>query len=358
MTGPDPRMALRSGFLPDRIVHLHPTLTCNLACSHCYSTSGPRQRGSLDLRELSRVLPLLAAEGYQLISLSGGEPLLYPHLGQLVGLATEAGFRVSMITNGVFPRRRYEALLGRLDAIAVSFDGMEETHNAIRGQARAFRVACDTLAWLAAEGQPVAAAISVTRNAIPELPDLVEHLVALGAGAVQVRPVAMAGRARSMESEQFMTEADRSRLYLVVLALAQELEGQAHVHCDLAPARGLWRQHGDYAALLGDCEREGAPAPVPLSSLVNPLIITETGRLKPIAYDFHPDYDLGELRSASLAEFDQIRFQRVDKLRQLVGSALAALADRSGVIDWFDHLARLSEAGVGPDTRAFAALPG
>jgi Fe-coproporphyrin III synthase len=40
----------RSGFLPDRIVHLHPTRLCNLACLHCYSTSAPSFTEALDAR--------------------------------------------------------------------------------------------------------------------------------------------------------------------------------------------------------------------------------------------------------------------------------------------------------------------
>ena len=38
----------RSGFLPDRILHLHPTRLCNLACRHCYSESDPQQQAALD----------------------------------------------------------------------------------------------------------------------------------------------------------------------------------------------------------------------------------------------------------------------------------------------------------------------
>ena len=66
---------LRSGFLPDRVIHLHPTRLCNLACLHCYSESNPRQKTALDPRDLSNALYMLRAEEYVVISLSGGEPL-------------------------------------------------------------------------------------------------------------------------------------------------------------------------------------------------------------------------------------------------------------------------------------------
>ena len=41
--------SMRSGFLPDRIIHLHPTRLCNLACLHCYSESDP-QHGRRSIR--------------------------------------------------------------------------------------------------------------------------------------------------------------------------------------------------------------------------------------------------------------------------------------------------------------------
>ena len=68
---------MRAGFLPDRIIHLHPTRLCNLACLHCYSESSPQLKTTLDPDLLIDALAVLRAEGYAAISLSGGEPLLY-----------------------------------------------------------------------------------------------------------------------------------------------------------------------------------------------------------------------------------------------------------------------------------------
>ena len=68
---------MRSGFLPDRIIHLHPTRLCNLACLHCYSESDPQQTAALDPAVVGDALEVLRAEGYAHVSLSGGEPLVY-----------------------------------------------------------------------------------------------------------------------------------------------------------------------------------------------------------------------------------------------------------------------------------------
>jgi pyruvate-formate lyase-activating enzyme len=335
---------MRSGFLPDRIVHLHPTRLCNLACLHCYSESDPGHPAALDPDSLCHALDVLRAEGYALLSVSGGEPLVYPALRRVAEHAHALGLRATMITNGLLATKRLDPLLDLFDGIAISFDGMAETHNRLRGRADAFDRACAAVSRLADRGRRVAAAISLTREAIPELPDLADHLVGLGARALQIRPVARAGRARTLDATAFQSESDHARLYLVVLALEQELPQDVRIHCDLAPAAGLWAQRDAYAGLLAGAGGS-SHADRPLADLVNPLVITETGVLKPIAYDFDRRYDVATLDPLDPVALHAYKAERLGPLQDLVGGALAELRDRPGLVDWFDHCARRSEGG-------------
>jgi MoaA/NifB/PqqE/SkfB family radical SAM enzyme len=339
---PPARPSGRSGFLPDRIIHLHPTRLCNLACLHCYSESGPSQRGALDPAEVVGALEVLRAEGYEAVSLSGGEPLVYRGIGEVVRGAKRLGFRVTMITNGLLVDGPNADVIPELDGMAISFDGLAGTHDVIRGRQGAFDRACAALRQLAEAGRPVAAAISVTPDAIPELPDLAHGLAELGARALQIRPVARAGRARSMSPSAFGSEADRARLFLVAAALRQELAPDVHVHCDLAPTQGLWRERESYAALLASCESRDPPAP--LAELVNPLVITDDGRLKPIAYDFDARFDVAALQGLTADRLDRYKQEELAGFRDLVGGAVAGLEDQRELVDWFDHCTRLSEA--------------
>jgi molybdenum cofactor biosynthesis enzyme MoaA len=334
-----------SGFLPGRIVHLHPTRRCNLACAHCYSASSAMQGAGLEAVEWRRALPRLRAEGYEQLSLSGGEPLVYETLAELVACAVGEGFRITMVTNGLLaaaPSPRVDAVLNRMDGIAISFDGLAPRHDALRGRPDAFERASRALARLAERGRPVAAAISVTRDAVAELPELADHLAALGARALQVRPVAPAGRAAALRDMLIDSDDAALRLYLVVAALAQELAPALRVHGDLAPARALWRQREAYAGLLAGCRRPGTDRPA-LSDLVNPLVITETGQMKPVAYDMHPSLGIGHVgRLHDAAWMRRYADAGVSALQRLVGRALMALEDDPGVVDWFDALARAS----------------
>lgn len=326
----------RSGFLPDRTIHLHPTQTCNLACAHCYSESGPRERAALAIPVMVRGLTMLKAEGYAHVSLSGGEPMMYPGLPKLIDEARAIGYRVTMISNGLFSAAHVDEVVARIDGIAISFDGLAERHDAIRGRRGAFLQASETLRRLADRDAPVAAAVSVTHETIPDLPELVDHLVQCGARALQIRPVALAGRARTATLFSPLTLADHARLFLVVLALQEEMQGRIPVQCDLAPAQSLWQQRDDYFALLeaGDAQ--------PLADLVNPLVITSDGTLKPVTYDFDDAFAITTIDRISPQRLAAYKRTDVQAFRTLIADAFDELQRNAWLVDWFDHCARMS----------------
>jgi hypothetical protein len=160
--------------------------------------------------------------------------------------------------------------------------------------------------------------------------------------ALQIRPVARAGRAKSMSPSAFASAADRGRLFLGAAALGQVLAPDVRVHCDLAPSQSLWREREAYAALLPTCDVPAAAQP--LAELVNPLVITNDGRLKPIAYDFDAHFDVAALDGLTPERLRGYRDERLADFRDLVGGALASLEEKRELVDWFDFCTRLSEA--------------
>jgi hypothetical protein len=195
----------------------------------------------------------------------------------------------------------------------------------------------------------------LARDAIPQLPELAEQLVALGARALQVRPVARAGRAKTLSPETFYTPSDRARLYLVTAALQQELSDGVRVHCDLAPTVALWNQRDDYAGLLGDCGTF-CLEDRPLADLVNPLVITDTGTIKPVAYDFDPRFDVATIHDLTSEVLYLAKRERILPLQGLIGNALAGLKDGRDFVDWFDYLTRLSESASDASISAISSL--
>lgn len=86
---------------------------CNYRCSHC-SQSAPHS-GDTDLQPISvgefeQRLRVLVDDGLERIRLTGGEPLLHPHVTELVAHASGKGIDVSVVTNGLLLERLGSAL--------------------------------------------------------------------------------------------------------------------------------------------------------------------------------------------------------------------------------------------------------
>src|SRR5262249_33642674 len=81
-----------------RILQLHPSLRCNLACEHCYSSSGPGVRTELDSAVVCGLVSDAARMGYQVVSFSGGEPFLYRGLLEVLHHAKSLGLRTTVAT--------------------------------------------------------------------------------------------------------------------------------------------------------------------------------------------------------------------------------------------------------------------
>src|ERR1043165_3478102 len=87
------------------VLQLEPLHTCNLTCTGCclfrvYSTS------LKDIMPLGNCLGAAQACNAPMISICGGEPLIYPHIEALVHGLLEQGRIVYICTNAMFMRDR------------------------------------------------------------------------------------------------------------------------------------------------------------------------------------------------------------------------------------------------------------
>jgi MoaA/NifB/PqqE/SkfB family radical SAM enzyme len=76
------------------------THLCNFRCRHCYfSEYQLADRYSLSRESALGFIRHLAQKKVFHLSIAGGEPLLYPHIVDIVRAATEGGMLVAMSTN-------------------------------------------------------------------------------------------------------------------------------------------------------------------------------------------------------------------------------------------------------------------
>ena len=179
-----------------RFLQVHPTRRCNLSCLHCYSSSGPDRREELPLAMLRGALDDAAAAGYDVASISGGEPTLYPGLAQLLEHARELGMRTTVTTNGMLLEgRRLDDLGGRADVLAISLDGVPASHDRMRGRAGAFAAMASRLEGVRAAGITFGFIFTLTQHNLDELGWVAQFALEQGASLLQIHPLEEVGRA-------------------------------------------------------------------------------------------------------------------------------------------------------------------
>jgi MoaA/NifB/PqqE/SkfB family radical SAM enzyme len=343
---------MRSGFLPARVVHVHPTRACNLACAHCYSESAPGVNETLDVDLLIDGLARLRTEGYEIVSISGGEPLVYRPLDRLVAAATAQGYRVHMITNGVLlTERRLTSLAEHAFLIGVSLDGAEETHNAVRGRPDAFRHAVRALRTLSKAKVPFGIIYAVTAHSLPDVPWAFELAGELGASVFHLRPLAAEGRARSMAPSWTLGDEDCTRLFILAELLAAYGPSAPRVQVDLVAVDSLDAAREQFELL------RPAPDIARLSDAVNPLIIDARGRCFPFVYGIDEGLELARLTPDASPDALRPNPAMLSRLTTLLDTAFRE-AGQEGVtyIDWFAHLTRVSRRmSVAAESHPFLA---
>ncbi len=112
---------------------------CNLACTICpreYGYGREMDRGRMDLDSAKKIIdevhPFLDS-----IGLTGmGETFLYKQLGEVIDYIKlkNKGIIISVSTNAVLPDfiDKVKPLIGKIDTIQISIDGLDEVYNSIR----------------------------------------------------------------------------------------------------------------------------------------------------------------------------------------------------------------------------------
>ena len=196
--------------LQDDVIASHPlqqlfwecTLRCNHHCRHCGSDC--KQTASvkdMPMEDFAKVLDSVraATDPHQvMINVTGGEPLMRPDLEACGRAIHDKGFAWGMVTNGfALTQERFEALRrSGLGSATVSLDGLQESHDWMRGRAHSFERASQAIRMLADSRDFVFDVVTcVNRRNYAELPRLKEVLTGWGVRGWRLFTVVPMGRA-------------------------------------------------------------------------------------------------------------------------------------------------------------------
>src|SRR5262245_40352804 len=123
------------------VLMLEPLRACNLTCTGCgrireYSTSVK------DKLSLDECLAAVDEAATPIVSICGGEPMIYPQIGELVHGILKRRKHIYLCTNGMFIRKRlHEFRPSPRLFFNVHLDGLEETHDKAVERVGVFREA-------------------------------------------------------------------------------------------------------------------------------------------------------------------------------------------------------------------------
>lgn len=173
------------------------TLACDLACRHCGSRAGRDRPDELSTVECLDLVDQMADLGVREVSLIGGEAYLRDDWTRIVRHIRARGMSALMTTGGrgIDAARAQAAAEAGLVSASVSIDGLEATHDRLRGVPGSFRAALASMRHLRDAGVKVSANTQINRLSMPELPAVLETLAAHGVHSWQIQLTVAMGRA-------------------------------------------------------------------------------------------------------------------------------------------------------------------
>ena len=104
----------------------HITKKCNFNCKYCFARFNDVE-GTLSKEVALKIPKQFKDLGVEKLNIAGGEPLLYPHLMDVLKESKKCGLTVTMISNGsLLNENNIEEMSPYLDWIGISLDSCDE----------------------------------------------------------------------------------------------------------------------------------------------------------------------------------------------------------------------------------------
>ncbi|MEH2276485.1 MAG: nif11-class peptide radical SAM maturase 3 [Nostoc sp.] len=221
------------------------TLKCNLACQHCGSRAGHTRANELSTGEALDLVRQMAEVGITEVTIIGGEAFLRPDWLEIAQAITKAGMLCGMTTGGYgitleTARRMKEA---GIKVVSVSVDGLEATHDRLRGRQGSWQWAFKTMSNLKEAGIRFGCNTQINRLSAPEFPRIYEHLRDAGIFAWQIQLTVPMGNAAD-NSEILLQPYELLDVYPMIARVAQQ-----------AKQEGVQVQPGNNIGYYGPYER-------------------------------------------------------------------------------------------------------
>lgn len=171
------------------VLMLEPLHACNLTCTGC----GRIREYETTIKEklsLEECLASVDEAGAPIVSVCGGEPLIYPQIGELVRSILKKRKHIYLCTNGMFIRRKLHMFKPTTRFFFnVHLDGLAETHDKAVEREGVFAEAVEGIKAAKAAGHLVCTNTTVYKETdMAEIDALFAYLTRLGVDGFMLSP--------------------------------------------------------------------------------------------------------------------------------------------------------------------------
>ena len=219
------------------LIQMQYKYNCNMKCKHCAIDKFKQKDGRrLTIADVKRIADQADAMGLASICISGGEPLIFPDLEDVINAIGPDRFCISMDTNGwLLTEDRVKWLIEKgVDRVHLSIDGLESNHDEFRGVEGSWQRCIKALEYCAKHGLGVIINIVATKS-----------LVSSGEMIKQLEFVAKYGQHASIifakptgAFDQFKDEILDTKDIKYIQTLHQQLGGKYNSSTHLSPNCG------------------------------------------------------------------------------------------------------------------------
>ena len=205
-------------------IHIATTNGCNMRCGHCYMSAGMSPVETIDIQKtIQLVKELNQIYGKLDVVVSGGEPLTYKHLEELLKSIKDND--VILFTNGtLISEENIDMIAECCNEVQVSFEGVSsEVYSQVRGSDNYDKV-CHALELLKDRGVRIVLAVTVLPNTLMDIQkNLISFIEKMNYNNLEVRlsdEIEMAGNALTMDMSLYKKEESSE----TVIGLIHKLE--------------------------------------------------------------------------------------------------------------------------------------
>jgi Fe-coproporphyrin III synthase len=305
----------------------------------------PRRREELPIQRVLQTISECQALGIKTLFVTGGEPLLYHGLPQVLeAAASSPGIRTTVCSNGMLLSPRQAALFHEYEVrVNISIDGPPEFHDRFRNRTGAFDRSERGVKAAVQAGVPVTIITTVSKANLDSLEFVVDWAAKVGAEQFFAQPLLNLGRGTKIAT-QCLSFDEVNRLILRLTDLANQPRTE-NLKCSVIGARRqflLEHPCGAYVCNGSSCHRG-------VQKEIKKVVIRENGTILPEVPNLSPLYSIGNLRDAPLIELIEHYYEHgYDSFDRLCRSAYAEMLQSWDcvIVPWEQIIAERSRTWI------------